>query len=311
MRISSNFGFLIFSTNLRKQQDDMARVYEQVSTGKRVNRPSDDPIAARRIMASREDIANIEQYQRNGTRLGNQLKMTESTLQNVTDLLHTLKEKAIAACNGTLTPEARGHIADEIHQLGLTLETLSNTEFEGKYLFSGFKTDTKPFALAAGYPSADPAATYSGDDSVMQVEVGPGSVMEWNIPGRAVFQGDGTPATADLFQIFADTEAAVRAGLVKTTDVNGVPDQLNKIKLGEDQISSYVSLAGARANRLDSLTGTLEQNGITLQDFVESLEAIDPAQSITDMKRVQTAYQALIGSASQILQLPSLLNFLK
>lgn len=192
-------------------------------------------------------------YQDNAERLHTNYSITESTLIQINELFQHVQELAIQAANGAITNEARSHIADQVHQLGLQLETLSNTELDGEYIFSGLMVDTKPFTLSAAYPDSIPAATYFGDSKVMRLEVAPEISLEMNIPGDSLFQGDGTPNTVDLFQVMADTEVAIRNGLIHMTDTNGVPEQLERVRIAQNQVVGFVALIGERASRLEAM----------------------------------------------------------
>jgi flagellar hook-associated protein 3 FlgL len=228
----------------------------------------------------------------------------------VNELLQHAKELAIKGKNGTLNQDGRNAIATEVQQLQQQLLQISNTNINGQYIFSGFKSDTKPYTLDASQPGADPVATYAGDTNVRSVQISEDATLVIQSRGDQVFQGDGTASTVDLFQTLADLETALRAGNLDDTDPASVGAQLDNLDTGIAQVNNETASIGAKMNRIESLKLDYQKQLETFQAFTEDIEGIDPAKVAFEYQRANTALQATISSASIILKMPSLMDFI-
>ena len=132
--------------NLMTGYTKMGKLQEQVSSGKRINRPSDDPEAAMKSIGFRNQVDNIEQYKKNLIEVNNWLDSSDDALDGVGQVLHRAKELVTNAANtGAMNPEERGFIKIELKQLQERIQDLANTKVMDKYIFSGTNTDTPLF----------------------------------------------------------------------------------------------------------------------------------------------------------------------
>jgi flagellar hook-associated protein 3 FlgL len=179
------------------QQAAMSRTQLQISSGRRVLSPADDPSAAEQVLSLQQALTINNQYARNSTVARNRLQLEESTLGNVTDLLHGVRERAIQGVNDTLTASDRRFVATELRErLNQLLELANTRDSNGEYIFAGNRSLTQPFAR-----QADGSYAYNGDDSRREVLIG----AEYRVPisdaGSDVFQriraGNGDFVAAD------------------------------------------------------------------------------------------------------------------
>lgn len=182
MRISTRAVFLQGVRQMQNIQSQVSRTQEQISTGRRMLRPSDDPIAAARAVGFRESLARLEQFQRNGDAARSRLEYEESALDAVTNVLQRVRELALHANNATETGETRQIMAVELRGRVADLVQLANQkDGNGRYLFSGSLDDIPPVSQTTG------GFVYNGDQSQRLIQVG---------ETRQVFDGD---PGADLF----------------------------------------------------------------------------------------------------------------
>jgi flagellar hook-associated protein 3 FlgL len=187
--------------SMMDRQSDLSDLNIQLSTGKRINQPSDDPVGAARALDLTHVTADTAQYQRNITSANARLGLEDQTLSNVTNVLGRVRTLLLQAANGTQTDETRGDIAAEMVQLRQQLLGQANSkDGQGEYIFAGNRTGTEPFASQNG-------VTYVGDDGQRMVAAGPGLQVATGDPGSAVFAniptGNGT---------FAISAAAANSG---------------------------------------------------------------------------------------------------
>lgn len=197
MRLSTSYINQVGVSKMLEQQAQIARLQQQISTGKRLVSSVDDPSGAAQILRLNEEINVNNQYQRNSDTVKNRLSLEESVLQNIEDSLIRVKELAVQGSNSTLNATDRRAISTEVKErldeiLGLANSRDSNRE----YLFSGFQSLTKPFAQ-----NADGSFSYNGDQGNRELQISSGRTIADSHNGLDVFgnifNGNGTFQVAD------------------------------------------------------------------------------------------------------------------
>ncbi len=188
VRISSQ---QVFQGGINRLQDlnaGLQKTQQQIATGKRVINPSDDPVAAARILKLDQETAQIGQFQRNVDLAENRLEQEESTLADVTELIERIRELTVQAGNGALSADDRNSIASELRQRLDQLATLGNSrDASGEYIFSGFKGNTPAFGQNI---SGD--WVYQGDEGQRSLEIDTGVKVVISDPGKEIFTGIAT-----------------------------------------------------------------------------------------------------------------------
>ena len=182
MRLSSA---QIYTTGLRgitNASNEVARTQEQISTGQRVLKPSDDPVASARILELESELTSSKQYQRNIDNIEGRLERAEIQIDNVEGVIDRVRELVIQAGSGALTNQDRRQITVEINQRLEELVDLTNARDEnGNYIFSGFKTNAEAFsAVGENY-------AFQGDEGVRFEQVANGLKIASNESGKALF----------------------------------------------------------------------------------------------------------------------------
>lgn len=178
MRITTFMLFNQFSNSLTKNLSQLAKVQQQLSSGKRLTKPSDDIIATRGTMAYRVSLNEIEQFNRNIDEGISTLGNTENQLRSTNDLINRARELAVAESNGTATATTRKVTSYEVQNLYNELLDIGNAKLKDKYLFSGFLTSTKPF---------NALGTYMGDSGSLEIFIANGIKTGINITGDTAF----------------------------------------------------------------------------------------------------------------------------
>lgn len=183
IRISSQ---QIFSGGINRLQNlnvDLNQTQEQVSTGKRVNRPSDDPVAAARILKLDQEVGRIDTYQRNVGLAENRLQQEEGSLESMIDIIQRVRELTVQAGNGSLTANDRQSISAELKQRLEELASQANTQdSSGSYIFSGFQGDTPAFAR-----NINGDWVYQGDEGESNLEIDEGVNVTISDHGKELF----------------------------------------------------------------------------------------------------------------------------
>ena len=188
MRISSNTIFAGGLSRLSELQSGIVKTQQQISTGRRILSPSDDPVGAARALDLTQGQSINTQFAANRKATSASLSSEEGVLQGTTSLLQDLKSLTISAGNGTLNDTDRATIATDLKgRLDELISQANATDGTGNYLFAGFQVASPPFSSAAT------GAVYSGDQGQRLVQVGTSRQIGLSDPGDAIFQN--VPAT--------------------------------------------------------------------------------------------------------------------
>jgi flagellar hook-associated protein 3 FlgL len=275
---------------------------EQIASGKRINRLSDDAFGAVRALDLKSLDASLTQYQKNVDAGLPVLNQTDSVLGQVDDVLARAKEIAVAMANGAMSAADRASAAAEVHELSARLLSLGNFKFDNRYLFAGFDNNTAPFTPVLG------GATYNGDSGVINIQANRSTSVALNIAGDALFQGAGVAGGVDLFDTLSDLETALTANDV--SGANGITTQIGRLDTGLDQVSGFRAEIGARIETLNTAHQGIDAMQLKTTEMRSNLEDIDVLKTYSDFARLQQAFQSALASSAQVIQ-PSILDFIK
>lgn len=183
MRVSSKSIQMQWLAVMAQQQADVARLQQQVSTGRRINSAADDPVGAAQMTLFQQGIDRIQAYAANADTAERRLSLEESSLNQATDVLQRARELAVRAGGASaMTAEARQSIANEIRELRSSLVDIANTQDgEGRYLYSGNAVQTRPFSVSGTQ------VQFAGDQGVRMQRISDDRLVQENDSGDAVF----------------------------------------------------------------------------------------------------------------------------
>lgn len=181
MRVADKMSQVQVNTGLNRNRNDLNKLQNQAATQKRVVTPSDDPVAATRVLKQRSEIQGIDQYLKNITSAKNFLEYSEQSLGELSDLLIRAKELALGqAGDAASSAETRAVVATEIQQLFHQAVHVGNRKLGDRFLFGGFKTTEAPFT---------PEGQYVGDHGEMRIPINKEAKVAINVPGSSIFLG--------------------------------------------------------------------------------------------------------------------------
>lgn len=274
----------------------MARARQQVQSGKRVEKPSDDPAAMQRSVEGRAEVRTLDTYARTADSAMAKLTAMDTVLTAVVDRLEQAKVATLSARSSTTTPERREAAALTLEGIRDALAADLNTSVRGAYVFGGGEATTPPYVLVAG------TWTYQGDATPVSVDIGPGQTVDVAIDGQALAQGtDTTNVLNTLETLIVAVRAADPAGMSAGSDA--------------------LDRAFVRATRTQSQIGVDEQGIAERQGQITATrlghlariaadEDADLAMAITEMTRAETAYRAALGAVGTASR-ASLLDYLR
>lgn len=184
-------------TAMLKQHESLSRTQQQVATGKKIFKPSEDPVAASRIVNLKDTLSSIEQHQSNVDAARSRITLSEGILSGVVESIHRVRELTIQANNDSQNDSTRSFIAAEVIQIQDALLNLANTtDSNNEYLYSGALSRFKPFSRneAGGFE-------YNGDESHREIQISHSRRIAVDDPGSEVFleikNGNGIYSTLD------------------------------------------------------------------------------------------------------------------
>ncbi len=186
MRVTNNMMTSNLLYNVNKNLEYMSGKQDELATGKKIQKPSDDPVLSSKILARRTDLAELEQYDKNTRDALGWLEITEKALEDNGNIFQRIRELTVQAANGTNTAEDTQKIKLEIEQMKSQLITNANTTYAGRYVFSGFETDKKLMNDDGSY-NLDLDAYTINEKPVVQYEVQVGESMNVMTSGLDVY----------------------------------------------------------------------------------------------------------------------------
>lgn len=308
MRITNRMLGQNVVNNINRNLEYMYRVQEQMSTGKRVNRPSDDPIVVARVLAFKTSIAANDQYKKNMEDAKGWIDASESALGMATDVLQRARELAVYGANGTMPEESMQALGEEVEQLLDEMVQVANTSYGGRYLFGGTYTTDTPFVRESDPANPDFPVKYNGNTGEQNWEIAPGVVIPVNENGSKVFMeavDDGAGGKLSLFELLSDLSGALKSG-----DYGQVEASLGKFDQAVDHLLNIRAALGAKSNRMEMAMSRLDDTQIGLTTTMSKLEDVDLAETVMNYKNRENVYRASLATGAMVLQ-PSLIDYLR
>lgn len=279
--------------NLTSSSGQMNKYMDQLYTGKKITKPSDDPMIAMKGVSYRSELARIEQFERNSSEANSWLDNTDASIDQANHAMQRLRELAVKASNGTNSKDEYQSIVQEAKQLKEHLVEIANTNVNGKYIFNGTNSDTAPVTTNE---NGDITADFADDDVL--IEVSNGITVKANINGSTVFgENGGLFKAVDNFINRLDSEEDIEKSIGELdTSIESIVDSRAEI--------------GARMNRLELVENRLADQKIVTTKTLSDNEDVDFAEAITNLITQESLHRAALSAGSRIIQ-PSLVDFLR
>lgn len=319
MRVTSNSVVRDLVSNLQQTYQRMDTLQTQLATGKQVQRPSDDPTAVRDSMTLRTALTANDRYQKNVDDGLAWTQATDSSLDQLDQIVSRVKDLTLSAANSPLPDQSREAIYDEAQELLKEAVQMGNATNGTRYIFAGFNASsaTPPFSLST---VTDPVTGFTtttvngpaDSGQYLNREVGDGVKMAINVPGsqlQPVLQK--VADVVDTLQRIINTPPTTPPPAQYQADLASLsstfPDALEK---SLDQVLSVRSDIGAKMARLDSTKDQLTGAQVNLQTLLSKAEDTDMAKAVTDLQQTQMAYNTSLAVGARILP-QTLVDFLR
>lgn len=304
LRVTSNMMNSQLLLNLNRNARTMNDTQLQLASGRKINKPSDDPVGITYSLRYRAELSSNEQYQNNVDSAISWLDFNDTVLGQAGDVVQRLRELTVKASTGSNPQSALDSINEEVMQLKEQLVDIANSKLNGKYIFNGEKYTEMPYDFVKGADGTyDVSKDIKTDTGVMNYIVGEGVRMPINMTGNDVF---GNTSDADnLFNIINNLSSALKDG-----NLTGISKQLDLIDTRTETILSARSEIGAKTNRVELMQDRLSDLNINLTDLQAKTEDADYEELIMKSKIQENIYNASLSVGAKIIS-TTLVDFIR
>ncbi|KON66957.1 flagellar hook protein FlgL [Peribacillus butanolivorans] len=292
MRVTQSMLTNNMLSNLSRSYEKMGKLQEQVSSQKKLSKPSDNPVAAMMGMGYRINLNQIQQYTSNISEATNWIDSTDDAISEAVSVLQRIRELTVQGSNGTYDGEQFESVSEEIKQLKEHLVSIGDTQIGGKYIFNGQNTNVKPSSVKDG----DGNILYG--TGAINLEVFSGITIQINTDGSKLF-GNALAIGGSIDQTI---DALENGGDVSST-LEGIDETINTFLAMQAQV-------GARQNRIELMTDRLKQQEVFATEILSKNEDVDIEKAIMDLTTQESIHSAALSVGARIIQ-PSLLDFLR
>jgi flagellar hook-associated protein 3 FlgL len=292
MRVSDNMRQMNLVRSMNQLTSRQAEAQERALTGRKVNKPSDDPSAAAELARIRSSQHLTEAGIKAATTARGELELAEGVLAQAGDLFQTAHEIAMQGANASLNGTQRKDLAAQVGHLRAQLVGLANTQGATGFLFAGSQTASTPFSATGAF---------SGDDHAHQVDLGSGPPMTVNVSGARAFTAAGG---RDVFAELDALEAALNAN-----DQAAVSNTLPGLESSREQLMTARSDAGLKLERLETTEEVLSQAKFALAKRDQDTGGADTYQAYSDLVTLGQSLEQAVAVAKRILDVGGLLRF--
>jgi flagellar hook-associated protein 3 FlgL len=291
MRVTEGMRYAQVLSNLSNISSQHAKATQEASTGVRVGKPSDDPIAAAELARLSASSSQTKAHLSAIDAVRGDAELTESTLESASDIFARLKEIALQGSNGELTAEDRRTLSVEVVGLKDALLTLSNTRGTRGYLFSGSEVTTSAF---------DPSGVFQGNDTAHVVQIGNSTPTAVSTSGAEAFVVVGGR------DVFADLQSLATA--LGTDNLAAIRTSIDDIGASHAQLVNARARSGLVLSKLDASESVLTSLD-TEQQKRAQIGSADPYESLTKVNALGQALERAISVSKQILELGGVNRF--
>lgn len=299
MRLSSNYIFTQSYQGVANARSQYVEVYDQITSGRKVTKASDDPVYSARILDVQRSVSDIEQSQRFVTISKSDLENEESVLTQVSDVALRARTLILQGSTDSKSALDREVIGNELNEIIEQISMLSNTKnSDGAYIFAGYMSDSPAYSFTLNGAGNIASASYDGDSNSIVKTISPSVKIETSHPGDQVFEN----GSVSMFDELIKARDELFAGLP--------PTNLAQIDQAFDTVTLAISDIGARLNVVDSSSELNEIMSNTLQLNLAAIRDLDLPTAISRFTQMEVTVNAINSTFSRIVQ-SSLFNYIR
>lgn len=288
-------------SNIKLNYKKMQEIQEKLSSGKQINRPSDDPSGTGKVLGLKTENFQAQQFLDNTNTAKEQINFTSNALESIQEIFTKIKGLTIQASNDTLGQSDRKIVGDELNQLMESVLQNTNTDNNGRFIFSGTKTLTSAFTATRDSNGNISSVSYNGNNDEIKYQIGTNTFVQVNSPGGKLFQDN------KIFSTLISLRDTLKAN---TFDSSAFSNLRNTLETATDALSTEITKNGAKANRLELTANSLENSQTALKELISYTEDADVTSLIMDLQHQENVLQSSMKTGAMVIQ-QSLLDFLR
>lgn len=301
MRVTEGMTSRSVLTDLGSARTRLSSLEREISSTKRISKPSDDPFGTGRTLQLTSELEGFKQYKANVDDGTGWVTATEASLSHITETLQRARELLVQGGNDSNGQVAREGIASEIEALTEAVKQEADATYDGRFIFSGTETETRPYELGAN-------DEFSGNEGSINRVIGTGVELPINVNIKEIL-GEGNAAGDNkLLDVLRDIATDLRGGTEENAE-NLRGTDLSRLSENLDELTRVRAVVGATTNRLSTAGTRLEELEEASLAQLSAVRDTDMPEAIVEYTTQQTAYETALRAAANIIQ-PSLLNFL-
>jgi flagellar hook-associated protein 3 FlgL len=296
MRVTFGSIFRNGLIDINRTAEQVAQRQREMSSGRRIHAPSDNPSAMAAAIGERTEMAVLDQFTQTTDSVESRLTVADSVYTDVINRLTNAQTRAAGGRSTILTQTQRDALAGEIRGAASAILTAVNTSYRGMYLFSGGQSLTPPYA------PGPPISGYQGDSNVQSVDVARSRSVQVTFDGAAILQGS---APADVFQTLEALATAVQTG-----NMAGIDQGLADVGAAFDRVTNAQTQIGIELARMPEDRARLVAQRQAADVRRSSVEDANLAESIAGATQADAAHRAALGSLATLGR-QSLMDYIK
>lgn len=310
-RITSNMMNSQLLLNLNRNAVQMNNTQLQGSTGRKLNKPSDDPVGITYSLRYRSELSSNDQYKKNVDSAVSWMDFNDTVLNQATEVVQRLRELTVKASTGSNPQSALDSISQEIGQLKEQLVDIANSQLNGKYIFNGENFTSKPYVATMKEDGTltDPSEITT-DPGAVNYTVSDSVRLSINLNGNDVFGNADDAITASTSNNIFSIINRLTEKLSESGDHSKIADELASLDSRIDKLLTIRAEVGAKSNRIELMQSRLEDLNINLTSLQSKTEDADYPKLILQSKIQENIYNASLSAGAKIIQ-PTLVDFLR
>jgi flagellar hook-associated protein 3 FlgL len=282
---------------IQQSEVSLQTALQQVSTGKSVSVPSDNPSASAQMVQNTIETADVDQYTQNVSGVLSQVQTADSALSSVVSSLTQAISLGTEGANGTNNASDQKAIATQVQGILTSVVSQANLSYQGAYLFGGTASTQTPYTADSTSPSG---YTYNGNSDTNSVQVGDTLNIQVNLPGSQIFSN----SSANVLGSLTTLVSALQSG-----DTSAISTATAAVSTALSYVSQQRVFYGNAESQMNSQDTYLQQVTVNLASQENSLIGVDEAKAATNLSQAETDNSAALAAAAKVMP-NSLLNYL-
>ncbi len=297
-RVPDSFISLNFASQINTHRSRISVLQERLTTGRRINRPSDDPVGAGVVLNIKTSQSQIDQLKRNAEDANLKLSIADGALDNFTDFLEQVRTKVSQGFNNTSSPQEKEILAVEVESLRNAILNLANTQAGTEYVFGGIRQGSPPFDEVTATPNPNPTVA-----RYVQVEPGANAIAIGVIAEDVFVEG-----TSNIFADIDNAITALRGTGDDDADLATLEAMVDRLSLYSDKSAIAQARIGGNMELTNAAKERLAVDSLNLDAQINTIETADFTEDAIDFAEAQNALNASLQVAAS--RQRNLLDFL-